>query len=385
MRSLLLLTAGFGEGHNAAARGLKEGFDALGEIQAEVLDLFAPAFGGIYQRSRQNYLDVVNKAPRLWAGIYGAVDRLPFATSLFRLFRPLQRELNAAFEAKRPAAVVSVYPVYGHLWEEAARAADLPDVKRFTLITDSITVNSVWHRCPSDAFLVPNEDTAAALRGAGVEEAKIVVSGFPVSPRYARTTERRPDPSPEVPPRVLYMINGEPGRAVALVERLLREGNVELSVSAGKDARLKADLEALVARMGSAAKVFGWVDNMPELISRNHLLIGKAGGAAVQEALAAKTPMLMTQILPGQEEGNARLLLQNGCGTHCPTNESVVSVISQLFSQNALGWQRMYRHVTALSRPDAALTTARWITDQCRGGAPDSREGFGLRPGPASI
>jgi processive 1,2-diacylglycerol beta-glucosyltransferase len=137
--------------------------------------------------------------------------------------------------------------------------------------------------------------------------------------------------------------------------------------------------------MGSAAKIFGWVDNMPELIARNHLLIGKAGGASVQEALAAKTPMLITQILPGQEEGNARLLLQNGCGTHCPTNESVLSVVSQLFSQNALGWDRMYRHVTALSRPDAALTTARWITEQCKGGTPGSGAGYGLRPGPASL
>ncbi len=384
MRSVLLLTAGFGEGHNAAARGLKEGFDAVGAQQAEVLDLFAPAFGGLYERGRRDYLQVVNKTPLLWAGIYTALDRLPFAPQIVRLLRPLQRELNAVLAEKRPAAVVSVFPLYGYLLEAAAKAADLPDLKRFMLVTDSITIHSLWHRCDSDAFLVPNTDTAAALRLAGVKETKIVISGFPVSPKYAAHAEARPAPGGSVPPRVLYMINGQPGRAVPLVERLLREGGLELTVCAGKDARLKADLESLTARMGKPARILGWVDDMPGLIARNHLLIGKAGGATVQEALAAKTPMLITQILPGQEEGNARLLVQNGCGTHCPTNESVVSVTSQLFSQDAVGWHRMHRHAAALSRPDAALTTARWVADQCGGGAPDSKAGYGLRPGPAS-
>ena len=132
----------------------------------------------------------------------------------------------------------------------------------------------------------------------------------------------------------------------------------------------------VVAPSGSCAGMIK--AHYPELFADDPNLAPKA------QALAAKTPMLITQILPGQEEGNARLLVQNGCGTHCPTNESVVSVTSQLFSQDAVGWHRMHRHAAALSRPDAALTTARWVEDQCKGGAPDSKAGYGLRPGPAS-
>jgi UDP-N-acetylglucosamine:LPS N-acetylglucosamine transferase len=385
MRSVLLLTAGFGEGHNAAARGLKEGFDVLGSMQAEILDLFAPAFGSLYERGRRDYLQVVNKTPLLWAGIYNALDLLPFAPQFVRLLRPLQRELNAVLAEKRPSAVVSVFPLYGYLLEAAAKAADLPDLKRFMLVTDSITIHSLWHRCGSDAFLVPNADTAASLRHAGVEAAKILVSGFPVSPGYAANTETRPAPGGGVQPRVLYVINGQPGRAVPLVERLLRGGGIELTVAAGKNSLLKANLETLAARMGKPARILGWVDDMPALLARNHLLIGKAGGATVQEALAAKTPMLITQILPGQEEGNARLLLQNGCGAHCPTNESVVSITAQLFSRDAAGWHRMHRHAAGLARPDAALTTARWIAEQCGGETRDTGAGFGLRPGPPSV
>lgn len=379
MRPVLILTAGYGEGHNAAARGLKEGFDLLGESRAEVLDLFAPAFGSFYQRSRADYLKIVNNRPWLWASVYSALDRFPFTNRLLSLLWPLKRELVKALKEYRPQAVVSVYPVYGHLLAAAAREAGHSGFESLVLITDSITVNSVWYKCDADTFLLPNEDTAAVMRNASVHQDKLFVSGFPVSTKYSAQGEARPDPGGEVLPRVLYMVNGQPGRVIPLVESLLRKGGIELTVTAGKDEALKSALENLALRMQKPLNVLGWVSHMPQLLRRNHLLIGKAGGAAVQEALASKTPMLITQILPGQEEGNARLVLQNGCGAHCPTNEAILQSVDQLFAKNAHAWHQMHRHTCALSRPDAALTTARWITQRIKNEGAHTDARFGLR------
>lgn len=379
MRSVLILTAGYGEGHNAAARGLKEGFDLLGEPRAEVLDLFAPAFGRFYQQSRGDYIKIVNNRPWLWSSIYSGIDRFPYTSQMLSLLWPVKRELVRSLKEHRPDAVVSVYPVYGHLLASAAREAGIPHLRSYIVVTDSITVNSVWYKCGADTFLVPNEDTAAVMRAAGIEAERLFVSGFPVSTKYAVQAEARPEPGGDTLPRVLYMINGQPARAIALVESLLRKGGIELTVTAGKDEPLKRELEDLAVRMKKPLTVLGWVNHMPQLLRRNHLLIGKAGGAAVQEALAAKTPMLITQILPGQEEGNARLLLQNGCGAHCPTNEAILRSVESLFAKGAHGWHQMHRHACVLSRPDAALTTARWITHQLKNGRTAGPAPFGLR------
>ena len=384
MRSALILTASFGEGHNAAARGLVEGFTINGQMRAESLDLFAPAFGAVYQRMRKDYLKVVNESPGLWAAIYSVADRLPFLNTAVQALWPLKRELVKALRQTKPSAVISVYPVYGYLLAAAAKEAGIPQPKSYVLITDSITVHSVWHQCSADAFLVANEDTANVLYQRSFDRSQVLVSGFPVSTRYAAPAPERPAPGPDQRPKVLYMINGQPARACALVERLLREDKVELTVTAGRDEELKAELAAIAERLQKPLRVLGWIDNMPDLLRSHHLLIGKAGGATVQETLAACTPMLITQILPGQEEGNARLLLQNGCGASCPTNESVLEVISSLFAGNAEGWQRMHRHVCALSRPDAALSTARWVAEQVQQHEPGSELGFGLRPGAPS-
>jgi processive 1,2-diacylglycerol beta-glucosyltransferase len=363
MRRVLILTAGFGEGHNAAARGLKEGFDSLGgEVEAEVLDLFEPAFGAFYQKSRRHYLWMVNHAPELWAAIYAVLDRVPLLSLLSWFFRPLKNALVRALMKSRPDAVVSVYPVYGYVLDEAKREAALPALKSFVMITDSITVNSVWLRCGADAFCVANEDTAEVLFAARIPREKVRVSGFPVSMRFATSmVEREELFLGGRLPRVLFMVNGQRERALLLVERLLRQGGIELTVTVGKDGELGRRITELAGRIGREVRVLGWVENVPDLIRMNHLLIGKAGGAMVQEALAAEVPMLITQILPGQEEGNARLILQNGCGAFCPTNEVVASAVERVFADGAAVWFQMHRHVLALSRPAAAEEGARWI------------------------
>lgn len=101
---------------------------------------------------------------------------------------------------------------------------------------------------------------------------------------------------------------------------------------------------------------------MPDLLMTHHLLIGKAGGATVQETIAAETPMLITQVVPGQEEGNARLLFDHGCGSLCPTPHALATQIEALFAKNAERWRTWHQRISQLSRPDAAREIARWTS-----------------------
>ena len=76
MPSILILTAAYGEGHNAAARGLQAAFTELA-VDAEIIDVFALTGGAFYERTRRGYLEVINRAPRIWAGAYWVIDHLP--------------------------------------------------------------------------------------------------------------------------------------------------------------------------------------------------------------------------------------------------------------------------------------------------------------------
>src|SRR5207249_8323531 len=94
-KRILILTAGFGEGHNSAARGVRDGLARVAPNQADVelRDLFAEAYGPINEFVRRSYLALVNSAPRAWGIVYRWLDR---KTDYDTAFRRLTR-LNSHF------------------------------------------------------------------------------------------------------------------------------------------------------------------------------------------------------------------------------------------------------------------------------------------------
>src|SRR3954454_1326425 len=134
MLDVLILTAGYGEGHNAAARGLLAACGDLG-LAAEIGDCFT-ALGASYDRSRRQYLTLINRWPAIWALAYSWIDRLPLVEFTLPLLAPVEQALGELLAEKQPRIVLSVYPVYSFL---IARL--FPGRRPFalhTVITDSI-------------------------------------------------------------------------------------------------------------------------------------------------------------------------------------------------------------------------------------------------------
>ena len=363
MKKILIFTAGFGEGHNTAARSLCAAVQHLAAgdgTQARVIDLFAECYGRRNEFVRKAYIGMINRTPKLWQWVYQWLDRSTGMESNLGLLFKMQRRLAQLLKEEKPDVVVSVYPVYNYLIDRIYAGGRPRNFSQITIVTDSITINSVWHRSGSDYFIVPNEDTAAVLRERKVGDAKIKALGFPVTHQFSTRAASRPAPGAE-DRRVLYMINSGKTEAPNLVKRLLELPGIRLTVTVGRDTALQAAVEKVIAESGRTAEIYGWTDQLPQLLMKNHLLISKAGGATVQETIAARTPMLIMQVVPGQEEGNARLLLDHGCGALTETTEAIVSAVDGAFKNDAKLWSEWERNITKLSKPDAALVSARFV------------------------
>ena len=331
-----VLTAGFGEGHNAAARAVAEALTRLSPDAPPTVerDLFEEAYGPErFGRQRRLYLDLANRAPLLWAGVYHALDRLPLVALGLPFLGPVARRLDDALEA-RPRVIVSTYPLYPHLLARRFRRDDPARPAVITVVTDSLSVNRVWHGAESDVWVAPNEPTAAVLVRQGVPPAKVRALGFPVNRRL-----RAPAAEPAARPRVLLMLN--PGRrdAVALA-RAVAACDVDLTVTVGRDADFRSAVEAA---LGPRAAVVGWTDRLPELMLAHDLILTKAGGATTHEAVAANIPLVFTQVIPGQEAGNARLVVEGGGGAYGLTPAAAAAAVDAAFADGRrrwLGWKR---------------------------------------------
>ncbi len=358
-KRILILTAGYGEGHNAAARGLRAGLAAVAPeaAEVEVHDIFAETYGVANDWVRRSYLAAINRAPGAWGEFYDWLDQRARFGGGLKLFFLAKRRLRQLLARFQPEIVISVFPAYPHFLDEIVGSAPAP-FQRVVCVTDSITVNAIWYRCAADYFLVPNEFTAAVLFAAGVPPEKVHALGFPVPPIFAELGNLRQPPSPEYGRRILYMLN--PGRRVVpeIISGLAKIASARLTVTVGRDARLHDAVEAVRRTVARKFEILGWSDQLPRLMLESHLLISKAGGATVQEAVAARCPMIVNQVVPGQEQGNARLLVETGSGAIATEPAAIVAAVEGAFANGARQWCEWSENISRMSRPRASLEIA---------------------------
>ena len=357
-RKILVLTAGYGEGHNSAARGIVSGLARVAPgARVEMHDLFIESYGLLNEAIRKGYLALINRWPKSWGYVYRWLENKTDYADDFRKFGRLKRQLTGLLERFQPDVIVSVFPAYPYLLAEIAGPA--PRWKNVVVITDSITVNAIWYRCTADYFLVPNDESAGIIRAAGVPDSMIRTFGFPVSPVFAELAANKDvDPTREGRKKVLYVINPPNLRSLILIRQLL-ELDIDLTVTVGRNEKLRRAVEREAEKR--PIEIFGWTDQLPRLFRRSHLLIGKAGGATVQEAIAATCPMIINHVVSGQEEGNARLIVQTNSGTIAQTADTVIAEIGRAFADGADQWQTWKENISRISRPRASLDIAEFL------------------------
>lgn len=379
---LLILTAGFGEGHNAAARALAAGCDErYGAGTARVADIYELAAPRVNEVVRRGYLRLINRAPRVWAATYRWIDRSSTVPYLLRGMPRERRVLRNLIERERPEAICCTYPAYAFMLKELARRGRL-DMPFFNIVTDSISINSLWWRAGAAGWFLPNEDSAAVLRQAGVDSRRLHVTGFPVPMFFHLHADRLKPPALDTgaTPRVLYIINSGTRGAAETARRLLTETSWEVTCTVGRNDALRDELGQLAARRTAPTRILGWTDEIPQLLLTHHIVVSKAGGATTQEALAARCPMIVNQIVPGQEEGNYELLRRSGVGALAETPERVLSELHRAFETRGQVWRAWRAALAPLSKPTAAVDIVEQVFTRIQHSATAEPVPLPLRP-----
>jgi processive 1,2-diacylglycerol beta-glucosyltransferase len=354
---LLILTAGFGEGHNAAARAVATACEAVhGPDAAHTVDAFALAAPRLSAVTRRAYLSLINRVPSLWRHAYAWIDRsttvVPRAVGWLRRER---RVIERICAAQPPDAICSTYPVYAFIVAALARNGRIR-APHFNVVTDSISINSLWWRAPCDGWFLPNDDSADVLHRAGVDPTRIHVTGFPVAPFFAAHAGHLapPDLAAGAAPRILYIVNSGTKHAAETAHRLFTQDGWEITCAVGRDAALRRRLEEMAHARARPATILGWTDQIPRLLMTHHVVVSKAGGATTQEAIAAHCPMIVNQIVPGQEEGNYELLRRHGAGVLANSPAAVLAALQHAFVDRGRQWREWRAALTPLARPQAA-------------------------------
>ncbi len=362
MKKILILTAGFGEGHNTAARNICEALQEHPDVTARVVDIYALTHPWVNKMLQRGYVFAINKFPFLWEQIFNFINRSGSLEKTLFMARHLKQTLGKLIGEFNPDILISTYPLYSFLVQQLRQdchpACQVPLV---TVITDSTAVNTSWYRSPaSNFFIVADEETAAIMKHDHITPEKIKIFGFPVTPRLATLAMESVAAFP--PRKILYLPSSKIDHTLGVLQELHQLPDLEVTVVTGRLEDLYAALVQSTLIDGKKIKLLGWTDQIPELLTSHHLYIGKAGGAIVHEAMAAQCPVLISHVVPGQEEGNIELIERLDIGrlaVHYPVN--LAASVTEVFDHDAAVWHRWKKHLSEYAYPKASKNIASFV------------------------
>ena len=128
--------------------------------------------------------------------------------------------------------------------------------------------------------------------------------------------------------------------------------NFQIFVITGHNQKSFTQLTELFQELNINGQVLGYVDNIHEYMAAADLLISKAGGLTVTEAITIGLPMAIIQPTPGQEDGNTAFLTKAGSGVYLKCTKELENFISEILA-NPSRIEQMRQNALKLSKHDA--------------------------------
>jgi processive 1,2-diacylglycerol beta-glucosyltransferase len=363
---LLIAYITAGTGHRRAAEALAQAAVAAwpgAEVEClDALELAPRWFRWLYPRT---YLFLVRRTPWLWRVGYRLFDTAPG----HRFVQPMRGRWNLsvtrAFRrrlAERPVdAVVVTHFLPADVSSALKRSGDLT-APLIVVVTD-LYPHRFWLAPKADAFVVATPQSASVCLARGIAEGRVHVLGIPVGEAFA---------SPADPVRLREALGLDPQRLTVLVtsggttvgqfEEAVRRlaalerthpGRLQLLVICGEAEETRRRLAARSAESPMPMRVHGFVDTMADFMAASDLIVAKAGGLTISEALARGKPLVFYYVIPGQEEMNARYVAEHGAGLIARGPAGAAEAVAACL-QHPERLEAMRRSARSLSRPRAA-------------------------------
>jgi 1,2-diacylglycerol 3-beta-galactosyltransferase len=318
---ILVLFSDTGGGHRSAAQAVLEALESKhgGEFEVDMVDVFRTYAPYPLNRMPELYPQMV-KLPALYRLGYRMVDgrnraRMMMDT-LWPWVRPASRQLVHEHQAD---LILNVHPLFNSPMIRALGRHRPPFI---TVVTDLVTTPIFWYHHRVDVCVVPTEEARRRALRSGMLPEQVKLLGLPVGKLFGTPVDKMELRTqldwPKDRPMVFLIGGGEGMGPIFETARAIAYGNPEcgLAVVAGRNEKLKTNLEK--SNWGIPIRVYGFAENMPDLMRAADILVTKAGPGTICEALNAGLPMVLYSRIPGQEEGNVRFVVEEGAGRWAP-------------------------------------------------------------------
>ncbi|MFH1877543.1 MAG: glycosyltransferase [Candidatus Omnitrophota bacterium] len=375
-KKIIILYSTGGMGHKKAAFALFQAFrkhsDKLDIEITDVLEYGSKLYRFIYLKL---YVFLMSFGKRIWGALYALSNN----SKIDALTRELRTWIDSislpglerTLAEKAPDAIVATHfllpSIAGFLKKRRGCKAEL-----FTLITD-YGPHSYWLSDDMDMFFVGAESAAEEMLKRGIPASKIAVTGIPTSDEFSgevNSDEIRAKYGLDADRKTIFLMSG--GFGVGPLEKILFSMNsctvaVQMIVVCGYNRKVYGNIRALVSRLDYPVILFGFTDKVAELMRVSDIMITKAGGISVTEALNAYLPMILFDSIPGQETWNEVFLLENKAARKAEKVDDIPRIINEMFVSPG-AYDNVKKAIGEIRRPSAADRIADIVMERIAAG-----------------
>lgn len=340
-KKIMILYTSIGGGHFKAAEGIKNYLlEHYPNHKVEMIDALKYTNKVVDKLVITAYVNMATYSPKFWGDLYSFSEKQYSAVNFSNAVqRILSIKLLKLFQDEKPDIVVSTHPF---ITEMVAILKKKNKIKtNLNVIMTDYASHKFWELKPEyvNRYFVANDEMKYCLINNGINEEKIFVTGIPVGPAFLKKYDKKEicanyNLDPEKP-IILLFGGGEYGLSnvkLFLTGLLEVKEDVQVIAIAGKSKKIQKMFKNTTIKYDKKTIILGYTDKVPELMAISDFVISKPGGLTTTEILTCNIPFIIINPIPGQEEENARFLLNNGAAVRLFDAEKTTPFLTQLFN-----------------------------------------------------
>lgn len=359
-----------GEGHHTAAMVLASMLHEMSpQIRTSVVYGLPYVSKWLAKSSQYLYLGTISHAPYVWGWAY---KRESFWSKLFKddMAQIVAARLEPYLLKEKPDVVVTTHAMcFGGLGE--LRKRNTIPFRLGAVITD-FDVNEFWYHPAVDFYIVATDSLKQKMISRfNIDPEKIYPTGIPIDPRFSLFPEEHNKQDAKKmlnidPERFTVLLAGGGtgyGPYLHIIENLLSlQEPLQILAITGKNQLLYDKIKQKIeVPPQQKLNLYGYVTNMHQFMNGADVLVGKPGGLTTSEALASSLPLILYKPIPGQEERNARYLLQENVAQLAQNIDDLLSMVKNMIHCHD-GQHLMKEKAGELGKPFAAQKAASIIS-----------------------
>lgn len=356
LQKVLILSSTLGQGHQQAALAIQEELLSLnGVMDVRVIDYLQMVYPLLNSFARYCYFKSARYVPSLYRAFYHYTGQLKPASSSQKLFYLGKERLIQYLNTFQPDLVISTFPTPAGILSKL-KEQGIIQFPTVTVITD-YAFHGQWIQTHTDMYFVGNDFLKQRLMDFGIPDSKIAVTGIPIRNKFYQSVDRvslqnKYHLTSQLP--TVLVMGGAYGilqDIAKICEKLFHYPQLlQVLVVCGRNKKLYNQIQQAAKEALNPVQVFGFVQDMHELMAVSDLIITKAGGLTVSESLAMGLPMLLYKPIPGQEEQNSDFLVESKVAVLAKTRMDVEKYLETLLEMESELLQSLRKNTESISK-----------------------------------